>query len=107
MNTSNIPQQPPHFNTHYRSHGRMHPEEAAKILGFQPFDIPILISAKLLKPLGNPSYNGSKYFAAVTIMELSLNCEWLDKATKVISKYWKTKMKRKELRPVLQKLLPN
>lgn len=74
---------------------RLHTEQVAKILGFHPFDIPILVSAKLLKPLGNPAYNGSKYFAAVAVMELSRDCEWLDKATKAISKYWKTKNEKK------------
>lgn len=81
---------------------RLHPEEAAKILGFHPCDIPILVSAKLLKPLGNPANNGSKYFAAVTIFTLSRDCEWLDKATKIISRYWKSKNEKKRSRNGLQ-----
>jgi hypothetical protein len=36
-------------------------EEAAWILGFAPHDIPVLVSAGLLKPLGHPPASGTKF----------------------------------------------
>ncbi len=42
-------------------------DETATILGFQPHDIPVLISRGLLKPLGHPPPNGQKFFAAVKV----------------------------------------
>jgi hypothetical protein len=82
--------------THLRTLGRVHAEEAAKILGFQSFDIPVLVHHKLLKPLGNPVQNSVKYFAAVQILSAARDPEWLDKATKVISRYWHEKNERKK-----------
>lgn len=70
---------------------RLHSEEVAKILGFMPHDVSILVSRGMLKPLGNPAQNAPKHFAAVQIYELALDREWLDKATRLISKYWKIK----------------
>jgi hypothetical protein len=78
---------------------RLHIEDVAKILGFRTFDITVLISAKLLKPLGNPGPNSSKYFAAVTILELAHDCEWLDKATRFLAKYWKGRNSRRAKTP--------
>ena len=74
---------------------RLHAEEAAKVLGFEPHDIPLLIASKFLKPLGSPAPNAPKYFAAMVILELAQNPEWLDRATKTISKHWKVKNSRK------------
>ncbi len=74
---------------------RLSQEQAAKFLGFQSHNIPILITYKLLKPLGSPAPNAPKYFATVRMRELAANEEWLDKASKIISKHWKAKNSRK------------
>jgi len=34
-------------------------------------DVPILVAARLLKPLGNPQKNGIKFFATAELLELS------------------------------------
>jgi len=74
---------------------RLHTQAAALVLGFQEHDIPILIRAKLLKPLGNPAANAVKYFAAVDVEECARDAAWLNKATVTISRHWSLKnMKR-------------
>jgi hypothetical protein len=70
---------------------RLDVQQTAKVLGFMPHDIPVLIRAKLLRPLGNPVQNAPKYFAACVVEELARNPEWLDKATKAVSDYWRRK----------------
>jgi hypothetical protein len=47
---------------------RVMAEEAAWLLGFAPHDIPVLVSAGLLKPLGHPPASGTKFFATATIL---------------------------------------
>lgn len=70
---------------------RLNGEEAASFLGFKPHDIPVLLKAGLLKPLGKPLPNGDKYFATVVLTELRQNVSWLSKATMVVSQHWKEK----------------
>jgi hypothetical protein len=70
---------------------RLDAGQAGKILGFQGHDIPVLVSAKLLKPLGHPAPNGPKYFATCELVELASSREWLHKATEAIHKYWRKK----------------
>jgi hypothetical protein len=43
---------------------RLTVEQAGWVLGCQPHDVPVLVSYRLLKPLGNPPPNGIKFFAA-------------------------------------------
>ena len=68
--------------------GRLASEMAAPLLGFMAHDIPILVKAKLLKPLGNPPPNAVKYFAASEVEKLARDNEWLNRATKTIYAYW-------------------
>jgi hypothetical protein len=42
---------------------RLNVEQAATLLGFRVLEIPILLKARLLKPLGDPAPNGRKYFS--------------------------------------------
>ncbi len=50
---------------------RLNVEQTALFLNFQPHDIPVLVAARLLKPLGNPPPNGAKFFATVELIALS------------------------------------
>ncbi len=68
--------------------------EAAVILGLQENDIPILVRAGLLKPLGNPAPNAHKYFAACQMEQLSADPDWLSKVTTRLSRYWRNKNQR-------------
>jgi hypothetical protein len=74
---------------------RMTASDAGEILGFGANEIPILVAKKMLKPLGKPVPNATKYFAAVQIKILAQNEDWLHKATQVLYDYWKDKNQRK------------
>jgi hypothetical protein len=74
---------------------RLNTEEAANFLGFKSHDMPVLMKAGLLKPLGRPMPNSDKYFATVTLNELRQDVQWLSKATMVVSQHWKEKNARK------------
>lgn len=74
---------------------RLNIEEAAWFLGFLPHEIPVLMAAKLLKPLGKPAVNGGKYFALVELDRLRLSSVWLAKASDAIVIYWRLKNSRK------------
>ena len=70
---------------------RLDSDHTARLLGFQRHDIPLLIQAKLLKPLGKPVPNSPKYFPATAVEELRSDHHWLDAATRAITEYWKHK----------------
>jgi hypothetical protein len=68
----------------------------AKLLGFAEHDIQILMALGKLKPLGVPAPNAPKWFAAVEIIRLACEIDWLHKATRDIAKYWRHKRERRE-----------
>jgi hypothetical protein len=70
-------------------------EEAAWYLGFMPHDIPVLVSAGLLKPLGHPPASGTKFFATATLLKLRDDVSWLARASDAIVKHWQVKNSRK------------
>lgn len=74
---------------------RLTVEQAAWVLNCQPHDVPILVGAKLLKPLGNPPPNGIKFFATTEVLEFGKDRAWLSKATNVVSQFWRAKSARK------------
>jgi hypothetical protein len=74
---------------------RLGVQEAAWFLGFSPHEIPMLIAAGLLKPLGHPPANGSKFFAASQLEELRRDSKWLARASDAVVQYWKTKNSRR------------
>ena len=67
----------------------------AKLLGFAEHDIQILMAVGKLTPLGDPAPNAPKWFAAVEMIRLAADQDWLHKATKEISKYWRHKRERR------------
>ena len=66
----------------------------AKLLGFTESDMQILLVAGKLTPLGDPAPNAPKWFAAVEIIRLATDQDWLHRATKEIAKHWKSKRER-------------
>lgn len=74
---------------------RLTTEQVAVILNCQVHDIPVLVAARLLKPLGNPPANGIKFFAAAKLLELSQDESWLSRATNAIHQHWHRKNRRK------------
>jgi hypothetical protein len=75
--------------------GRLNTTETAVLLGVQEHDIPTLIAAKCLSPLGRPAPNAPKYFAAVEIAALAQDRDWLERATKALAKFWSEKNRGK------------
>ncbi len=49
-----------------------------------------------LTPLGDPAPNAPKWFAAVKMIRLAADQDWLHKATKELSKYWRNKRERRQ-----------
>jgi hypothetical protein len=74
---------------------RLTAEEAAWYLGFAVHDIQALMASGKLTPLGDPAPNAPKWFAAVEVVRLATDRDWLHKATKEISKYWRYKRDRR------------
>jgi len=68
----------------------------AKLLGFAEHDIQILMAVGKLAPLGDPVPNAPKWFAAVEMIRLAAEQDWLHKATKEVSKYWRNKHERRQ-----------
>jgi hypothetical protein len=63
--------------------------DVAILLGFAEKDIPELVKAKMLQPLGKPMRNATKYFAAQHIELCANDPKWLAKATDAIGTYWR------------------
>lgn len=74
---------------------RLDATQAAWYLGFEPHEIPILIAGSLLKPLGKPARNCTKFFAAEMLEQLRHDEKWLARASDAIAAYWRERNARK------------
>ena len=74
---------------------RMTAEQVAWVLQCQPTDVATLIGARLLKPLGDPSPNGTKFFATKDVLELLEDRNWLNRVTLALQQYWLEKNERR------------
>ena len=79
---------------------RLTAEQAAWVLNCQPADVPILVAARLLKPLGNPSPYNVKYFAASELLEQIQDRTWLAKVTNTLNQHWQKRNAAKKSRLV-------
>ena len=61
------------------------------LLACQPHDVPVLVSARLLKPLGNPPSNSVKFFATLELLEQVKDRTWLAKVTNALLQHWRKK----------------
>jgi hypothetical protein len=84
---------------------RLDAGSTAKLLGFADHDIQILMAAGKLTALGDPAPNAPKWFAAMEIIRLAADRDWLSKATKEVSKYWRHKRERRG-KPAARLLVP-
>ena len=75
---------------------RLDVEATAKLLGFTEHDIQTLMGVGKLTPLGDPAPNAPKWFAAVELIRLATDKDWLHKATKEIARNWKNKRERRQ-----------
>lgn len=75
---------------------RLTAEQAGWVLNCQPHDIPALVNARLLKPLGNFSQNSTKYFATADVLEITKDRSWLVKVSNTICQHWQRQNGRKK-----------
>jgi len=61
--------------------------------------MPILVAARLLKPLGNPKPNSVKCFAASELQEQVKDRAWLAKITNALNQHWQKRNAAKKNRP--------
>ncbi|MEI7733498.1 MAG: hypothetical protein WCO56_28260 [Verrucomicrobiota bacterium] len=80
---------------------RLTAEQAAWVLNCQPHDIPILVAARLLKPLGNPPPNGIKFFGTSDVLELTKDRAWLVKVTNAVNQHWQRQNARRQGRSAI------
>ena len=76
---------------------RLTAEQDGWVLNCQLHDIPALIAARLLKPLGNPAPNGIKFFCTADILELLKDRSWLNRMTNAINQHWQRQNARKKI----------
>jgi hypothetical protein len=79
--------------------GRLDVPETSILLGVAEHDIPILVRARLLTPMGSPAANSPKYFSRDEIIQKSGDHEWLSKSTKAVSLYWRKKRSKEGIHP--------
>ena len=73
---------------------RLDVASTAKLLGFTESDIQVLMGVDKLRPLGNPAPNAPKWFAAVEVIRLATDQDWLHKATREVAKLWRQKRQK-------------
>lgn len=56
----------------------------------------MLIAASLLKPLGKPARNGTKFFATETLEQLRRDEKWPARVSDAIGSYWRERSARKK-----------
>ena len=64
---------------------RLDATQAAWFLGFEPHEIPRLVTASLLKPLGHPARNSTKFFATETLEQFRRDEKWFARASDAIA----------------------
>jgi hypothetical protein len=76
---------------------RLTAEQVAWVINCQPHDVPVLVAARLLKPLGNPPQNSVKFFAASEVLEHVKDRTWLAKATNALNQHWQKRNASKKI----------
>jgi hypothetical protein len=74
---------------------RLAASQAAWFLGFDPHEVPVLVTAGLLKPLGHPVRNSTKFFVTETLEQFRRDEKWLARASDAIASYWWERNARK------------
>jgi hypothetical protein len=65
--------------------------QTAVLLNRGEHDIPLLVRAGIIKPLGGPPPNGVKYFATRDILELAEDRDALDRMCAIVTRHWHDK----------------
>lgn len=75
---------------------RLTVEQVTWLLNCSEEDVRVMMSAKLLKPLGKPAQNGTKYFATKVILTLADDVKSLDRITAATQQHWQGRNARKK-----------
>lgn len=70
-------------------------EQIAEVLGIATHNIPPLVRAGLIKPLGRPARYCVKYFSRDELAEKFEDAEWLNKVVAAVSRHWRNKNARR------------
>lgn len=73
-------------------------DQVAQVVGLAPHNIPVLVQAGLLRPLGHPQPNGVKYFSKTSVAAKCFDEQWLARAVDVVARYWQAKNARRKRR---------
>lgn len=65
--------------------------QTAVMLGLAEHDIPVLVRAGLLEPLGDPPPNAVKSFGTAHVLELAGETAILNKIRRTVYEYWRGK----------------
>jgi hypothetical protein len=71
-------------------------EKVAEALGVAIHNIPPLVRAGLLKPLGRPGRYCAKHLSRDALAEEFASQDWLDKVIAAIHRHWRNKNARKQ-----------
>jgi hypothetical protein len=85
---------------------RLDAASTAKLLGFAEHDIQVLLRGGKLTPLGDPAHNAPKWFAAIELIRLAADKDWLSRASREVNRYWRHKRERNVKRRPLNSLQP-
>ena len=77
---------------------RLTAEQAAWFLNCQKHDVPALVAAKLLKPLGNPGPQSIKFFSTADLLEQTKDRQWLVRVTSAIHQHWQRRNAKNQRR---------
>jgi hypothetical protein len=81
-------------------------EKIAEVLGIATHNIPPLVRAGLLKPLGHPGRYCVKYYSRDELAEKFQDAQWLNKVVAAVSRHWRNKNARKHARLTDQNSTP-
>jgi len=73
-------------------------DQTAWLLNCQAHDIAALVAARLIKPLGNPSANGIKFFATADLLESCKYKSLLTRISAMIYQHWHKQNAHKKIR---------
>ena len=71
-------------------------DHVARVLGLASHNIPVLVQAGLLRPLGHPQPNGVNYFSKKSVAAKCFDEQWLVRAVDVVTRHWQTKNARRK-----------
>jgi hypothetical protein len=75
-------------------------EQVAWVLNCQPHDVPVLVTAKLLKPPGNLRPNSAKCYSDLEVFEQVKDRNSPAKVTNALNQHWQRKNATKENQPL-------